>query len=242
MMHKRLMIHNPDTLVAVSAYAGDAHQVETFMPVYAHHRCPVVILSPTDAPITQMPGAMCLLGGLREWAGPKALERQRKFLEMLLMFPHQRFLLNDSDSFCLSPQVPKYIYDEPDTIWSNIVPDLNPGLSHLPKVALQPPYFLSRRNVEAMLNVAKNPPASYYGPVDGAPIPTECPDHLMLQLAHGSGLPYKTFPDGASFETVSTHGLECMAEHVRRHQKIFIHSVKTRCVLDRLCVEYNACR
>ena len=235
-------MNNPDTLVAVSAYAGDIHQVEAFLPVYTHHECPVVVLSPMDAPITRLsnPSIMCLMGGLREWAGPKALARQRKFLEILLQFPAQRFLLNDSDSFCLSAQLPKYLYDEPDTIWANIVPDLNPGLSHLPKVALQPPYFLSRRNIEGMLRAADNPPPSYYTLGDAVPIPTNCPDHWMLQVAHGSGFPYKTFPDGASFETQSAHGLNTMAEHVRRHGKNFIHSVKTGSVLARLQLEYNA--
>ena len=48
---------NDNTLVAVSAYAGDLNQVQNNMPLYRHHQCPVVILSPSDAPITAVAGA-----------------------------------------------------------------------------------------------------------------------------------------------------------------------------------------
>jgi len=30
-------------------------------------------------------------------------------------------LLNDADSFCLSPELPEYLYREPDTFWCNVL-------------------------------------------------------------------------------------------------------------------------
>jgi len=240
---------NPDTLVAVSAYAGDKHQVENNLPLLLHHGCPVVVLSPSDAPITAVnePTVHCIWEGLKGWIGPQTLERHVIFLRTLLRFPQQFFLFHDADSINLSPRIPDYLYQEPGTFWSNIVQDTNPGPSLLPKVAMQPPYFLSRQVIEAQLSVVGNLPTSYYGtPVnpDGwpMPFPTECIDHFVLQLAHGSGLPYKTFPDGASFETASPQGLKAMAAQVRSG-KILVHSVKTKAVLDRLRVEHrNFCR
>jgi hypothetical protein len=236
------MSSNINTLVAVSAYAGDSHQVKNNMPTYLHHKCPVLIMSPEDAPIERMDGAMCMVGGLRCWAGQKALDRQIKFLEILLHFPYEHYLFHDADSICLSPEIPAYLYEE-DTIWSNEVLDTNPGLSMLPKIAMQPPYFFSRRALRGMLACKGNLPTSYYGDQKTPegwplPIPTECPDHLMLQLAHGSGFGHKNFLTGASFETASPHGLETMVGLVRHHGRVLVHSVKTKLVLDRLLQEH----
>ena len=232
---------NDNTLIAVSAYAGDLSQVETNLPVYLHHGCPVMVLSPSDAPITSISDSSvhCRWEGKAGWIGPHTLERQRRFLEILLATPQEFFLFHDADSVCLSPEIPRYLYAEPNTIWSNIVQDTNPGPSHLPKLALQPPYFLSRNSIRGLLTAAMNPPASYYGETTefgGCPIPTACIDHWMLQVACGSGMSFKSFPDGASWETTSELGLNEMSRAVRGG-KVFIHQVKTKLVLDRLLVE-----
>jgi hypothetical protein len=237
---------NPDTLVAVSAYAGDKNQVEHNLPVYIHHECPVLILSPEDAPITEVshPLVVCRSAGLKGWIGPQTLERQRKFLEILLEYPFGHFLFNDADSMCLSPEIPKYLYESPDTIWSNEVVDTNPAPSFLPKIALQPPYFLSRKSIEGMLKCVNNLPISYYGEPQSPegwplPFPTECIDHWMLQVAHGSGFPHMNFFTGASFETKSKHGITIMSDLVRGHGKVLIHSVKTADVINRLRMDHE---
>lgn len=238
-----MAVNNPDTLVVVSAYAGDAHQIEQNLGHYLHHECPVVLMTPTDAPIKACSDKriVCLNEGLKGWIGPQTLERHRLFLELMLKFPQEHFLFNDSDSLCLDPQLPAYLYDWPDTIWSNEVLDTNPGPSMLPKLALQPPYFLSRKSIKALLEAAKNPPMSYYGEARSPegwpmPFPTECIDHYMLQLTCGSGLPHHSFFHGASFETASPHGLATMVELVRNHGRTLIHSVKTPGALHQLTV------
>jgi len=237
---------NDNTLIAVSAYAGDLHQVETNLPVYTHHKCPVLILSPSDAPITKVsnPRIHCKWDGLAGWIGPHTLERHLRYLKILLSTPQEYFLFHDADSVCLSARIPKYLYAEPDTIWSNIVTDTNPGPSYLPKLALQPPYFLSRKSIHALLAAANDPPVSYYAGVsehDGCPIPTNCIDHFMLQLAVGSGLPFKSFPDGASWETSSEVGLNEMARRARSGV-VMIHQVKSEKVLRRLYAEHRKFR
>lgn len=240
---------NPNTLVSVHAYSGDQHQVENNMDLYRHHGCPVVIVSPADSPITsvrnQAPDVHCVWAGRAGWIGPQTLERQRLHFEELLKFPHQNYLMHDADSICLSPRISDYLYREPGVLWSNEVTDTNPGPSYLPKLALQPPYFCSRQVLEAMLAAAKTPAVSYYGPPVNPggwpmPFPTECIDHWMLQVAHATRFPHKSFLDGASFETASPHGIETMSGLVRHHGRIFLHSVKTLPVLDRLRVEHEA--
>lgn len=235
---------NPDTLVVVSAYAGDAHQVQHNLPVYLHHGCPVAVFSPTDAPIRieRVPGVTCLSDGLKGWTGPQTLDRHRKFLELMLKFPYGHFLFHDADSICLSPEIPKYCYESPDTIWSNEVTDTNPAPSMLPKIAMQPPYFLSRKSIRGLLDCI--PATSYFtreNPTDWPlPFPTECIDHYMLQLVYGSRLPHLSFFTGASFETASERGFAEMSKLVRHHGRVMIHSVKSATVLHSLINDYTA--
>lgn len=233
---------NSDTCVVVCGYAGDAHQIEQAMPWYVHHECPVVVMSPTDAPITTsyQTGVVFRSAGKKGWIGRHTLERQRDYFRMMLEYPFGHFLMHDADSVCLAPKLPKYLYESPDTFWSNEVTDTNPGPSHLPKLAFQPPYFTSRKVIEKLV-VAKEA-ESYYGdygpmPEQKLPIPTNCIDHFLLQLVYGAGVPHISFPHGASFETNSEHGIQTMRGLVREHGRIFLHSVKTRPVLDQLLAD-----
>lgn len=235
---------NRDTLVAVSAYAGDLNQVRNTLPYYLHHECQVVILSPRDAAIESVehPGVICMQEGAKGWIGQHTLERQRLFLETLLRFPQKYFLFNDSDSVCLSSVIPKYLYDRPDILWSNEVLDTNTAPSKLPKLALQPPYFFSRRAVEALLEGAKHPAVSYFAGVSGSadlPVPTSCIDHVMLQWVHATNIEHKSFFTGASFETGSVNGANEMVNLVQHHGRVLIHSVKTPAVLNRLVAAHR---
>lgn len=242
---------NFNTLVAVSAYAGDLNQVKNNLPYYLHHETQLVILSPKDAPISEFdighPGVICMQAGMKGWIGQHTLERQRLFLELLLRFPQQYFLFNDSDSFCVSPRIPKYLYDRPEILWSNEVRDTNTAPSLLPKLALQPPYFFSRRVVEALLEAAKHPAVSYYAGAAPTPenpglaVPTNCIDHVMLQWVYATEprVEHKSFFTGASFETGTAHGARVMEDLVRNHGRVLIHSVKTAPVLQSLVAAHK---
>ncbi len=242
---------NAQTLVAVSAYAGDLSQVQNNLPLYLHHETQVVILSPKDAPITQFdighPGVVTMQAGEKGWIGAHTLERQRLFLECLLKFPQQYFLFHDSDSICLSPRIPKYLYDRPHILWSNEVTDTNTAPSLLPKLALQPPYFFSRRVAEALLEAAKHPATSYYQGAAPTPenpalaVPTGCIDHVMLQWVYATEprIEHKSFFTGCSFETGTEHGAHAMQMQVQNGGKVLIHSVKTKPVLQRLVAAHK---
>lgn len=222
---------NPDTLVVACGYAGDAHQIEQAMPWLVHHECPVVVMSPEDAPITKsrQEGVIFRQAGKRQWYGPLSLERQILHFRMMLEYPFGHFLMHDADSICVSAKLPKYLYESPDTFWSNEVTDTHLGPSHLPKLAFQPPYFTSRKTIERL--VAAKPADSFYGDT-GTPVPTGCIDHFLLQLVYGAGVSHLSFPDGASFETNSDHGMRTMGGLVQTHGRIFLHSVKTMTALQ----------
>lgn len=235
---------NKETLVAISGYSGDAAQIATNLPVYRHHECPILVLSPTDAPITSLgddnTGIEFQTAGQKGWIGPHTLKRQEQFLRALYDTPYKWFLFHDADSVCLAPKIPEYLYSKTGVLWSNEVRDTNPAPSRLPKIALQPPYFFHRSVLMAMIRHSTTPSASFTQPSPEGwpmPTPTDCIDHWMLQVVHSSGRQHQSFLDGASFETTSDHGFSVMREHVGRLGKVFIHQVKHKHVLEQLLLD-----
>lgn len=216
---------NPDTRVAVCGYEGDMRQITSAMRMYTHHECPVTILSPDDAKI-EIPGVDCRFGGKRQYIGQLSLDRQREHLRILSRCPENFFLINDSDSMCLSPKIPQYLYDEPDFLWSNLINDNMPFRQigyypdDFPKLAFQPPYFLSKRGINTLLacveddNIEANPQLPFI-------------DHYMVQLAVKADFPWMNFQDGLSCP-ISSHANAARVawEHVRRKGTVMIHSVK----------------
>jgi hypothetical protein len=211
---------NEDTLVTVHCYAGDAAQVNNNLPCYLHHGSPpVIIMSPIDSPVV-VPGIICRQAGERAYIGDKSLNRQRSHLRMALEYPYNYFLMNDADSICVSPEIPKYLYTEAeDTIWSNEVIEPRPHSSPLPKIALQPPYFMNRSSLEKLVWVCDQ--------VKAHPI-TPYIDHFMLQLVYEAGLKHRSFlsketpPGELSGDTYSR-----MSERIRHHGRVMLHPVKT---------------
>lgn len=229
---------NNDTRVSVHCYEGDGHQVRDALHLFTHHKCPVTVLSPIDSRVT-IEGVDCRYAGYREGsvitrhidgrdriitAGRIANERQRAQMQTLLEYPEKFFLMNDADSMCLSPELPAYLYNEPDIVWANVahdpLPDNQPGYPPgFPRLALQPPYFLSRRTIEVMLAVADqvepNPTIPWI-------------DHYMLQLAVAAKLVWKGFPDCVSSDLDRYPGnLEWAQVQVRHLGRIFVHSAKS---------------
>lgn len=223
---------NDHTVVAVCGYAGDAFQVKQNMPLYKHHGCPVVVLSPVDSKI-ELPETDCRFGGKRAYIGQDSLDRQQRHLELLWDMPGRFFFVNDSDSFCLSPELPRYLYDKPEVLWSNLVIDNIPGRGDpyppgWPHIAFQPPYFFSRDVLWKMLSV---------GRVEANPV-LPFIDFYMVQLAMLGKIPYAGFPDGISCGTMINDpkdgtpgqphpiGSQIIGNAVRDRGTIFIHSVK----------------
>ena len=225
---------NDSTLVTVHGYAGDAHQIRQALPVYEHHKCPVVVFSPEDSPIKKMGPHIVRFVGKRAYTGPESLVRQKLQLQAMLEYKDFNwFLANDSDSMCLSPQLPAYLYRE-DVLWSNEVSDM---MHHRaadypwPRLAFQPPYFMSRRVIEWLLSVADKVPCEPQTPFI---------DWVMMAWAIAANCPHKNFINGASYPTRnSPEGLNVMRGVVRNHGKIFVHSIKDARVLRWLTQDHQ---
>ncbi len=182
---------NEDTRIAVVCYEGDKRQVEQSLGFYLHHECPVVILSPEDsrAEISH-PGVENRFAGKRAQRGPDAHARHLAHLKLLLTFPENHFLIHESDSVCLDPKIPAYLYDEPDVVWANTGeadPSHHPGfIEGCPKMSFQAPWFFSRKTIEAFIAASDS---VVYSP--------DLPwvDLYLVQLTHAAGLPWRGFKD-----------------------------------------------
>jgi len=177
---------NDDTIISVHCYQGDAHQVIHAMPLFKHHDCRVVVLSPADSQVL-LPGCDCRPAGKRAYIGADSWTRQHEHLKILLSYPQKYFLLNDSDSFCVSAKIPERLYEEAeDTLWSNEVVEPRPHTSPYPKIAAQPPYFLTRQSIQKMLDASARVPVH--------PI-TPYLDYAMLAWACEAGLKHRAFTE-----------------------------------------------
>lgn len=244
---------NEDTRVAVCCYAGDSPQVVENLDVYLHHECPITILSPDDSRVAITHDTITnRYGGKRAYIGQDSLDRQAEHLRLLLEFPENHFLIHDSDSVCLDPEIPAYLYAEPDIVWSNQVddpvPEHQPFFPHgWPHVAFQPPYFLSRKTIEAMLAV------------NGHPFTKASPcmpfiDFYMLQLTMVAGLPWKRMTTGLSCPIAVgndpnhpgqvpkeewSSGFRLAMRKVRNEGVNILHSVKTHQAVLELMAAYE---
>lgn len=215
---------NPDTIVAACCYAGDAHQVIHALGLYLHHKCPFLVFSPVNSQAgVNYPGVIQHFVGRAAYIGQESIDRQRNHLEILSKYPCDYFLLNDSDSFCLSPNIPEHLYNySSDTIWSNEVVEPRPHESPYPKLAFQPPYFLSKRVVKKMLTVAHKVTAHAITPYI---------DWWMLAVACEAGLQHRSFSE---LEHAPRTEIPCMTDDpwlklefkIRYRGAKFMHPIK----------------
>lgn len=221
---------NESTIVAVHCYAGDAHQVTNAMGLYQHHGCPVVLLSPEDSGV-QLPMTINRSGGSRAYTGMVSVERQARHLEILLEYDAEHYLLHDSDSVCLSPELPRYLYDEPDTVFYNACPTADYfkqlGVSWPVTTVFQPPLFCSRTSIEKMLAV-------YDEAVADLPEFGQLIDWWFEAAARRAGLATKPFPDGISRPIWQLYETARIYAMVRCRGVVFLHSVKDPEILDAL--------
>ena len=248
--HHRLQTQK--TLVSLHCYEGDLELIKRHMPLYKHHGAPLVILSPEDSPVV-IKGEECHSMGGRGYFGQVSLDRQVLHMQYLLSTPYDFFLMNDADSFCLSAEIPRYVYEgaERGIIFSNQVVEWRPHPSPYPKMAMQPPYFMHRSSMERLVSVAHLPQ------VKAHPI-TPFIDWFMVALSHESQTSHDGYPDGVSFpawrwnredipDTVElgndfvhkdnpdgTIRGDLLVEEAADRGAVFIHSVKHKYVMDLL--------
>ena len=239
---------NENTRVVVCCYQGDGHQVIEALEFFLHHECPLTVLSPEDSRVeVNYPGVTSLYGGKRAYIGQDSLDRQAIHLAMLLDFPEKHFLIHDADSVLLDPKIPDYLYAEPDVVWSNQVDDAIPEHQPYfpegwPHVAFQPPYFLSRKTIAAML-VANGHPLTVASPC------MPFIDFYMVQLTMVAGLPWKRLmnsiscpisidlrkvnPSKTDLETYS-YGYKIAMDSVLNKGTSVLHSVKNSVAIRNL--------
>jgi hypothetical protein len=177
---------NENTVIAICCYQGDADLVRRAMHVHCAHQCPVIVLSPEDSPVVVQPHWAKHLGK-RAYIGADSWTRQHEHLKYLLSFPQKYFLIHDADSLCSSAKIPERLYaDAENTLWSNEVTEPRPHASPYPKIAAQPPYFLTRESIYRILQASPRVPVH--------PI-TPYIDFAMLAWACEAGLKHRAFTE-----------------------------------------------
>jgi hypothetical protein len=172
---------NPDTLVVVHCYEGDAPNITGLLPWYLHHGCPVLILSPEDSPVKiDHPNVTCRSAGSKGWKGAHTILRQIEHWRITLDYPQKWFLLNDADSMCLSADLPGYLYEDPKVLWSNVITGVpNPSINY------EPPYFVSQQVLSLIMTEA-----------DRLPLVTDAIDEFYVDVARALGLTVENYRDG----------------------------------------------
>lgn len=219
---------NPHTLVSCHGYFGDSAQIRGMLRYQEHHQAPLIIVSPVDSRIEKMGPHICRFAGKRQYVGQLSLDRQFAQLRVLLEYPFEFFLANDSDSLCLSPKIPQYLYDDSHNFWSNEVSDLmhqrKPGYKW-PRLAFQPPYFFSRSILERMIKTEGTFETDMQTPFI---------DWLMMAICVAGNIPHKNFRDGVSCPTSDNHSRRHMVNHIVQRGAVMLHSVKTPLALQEM--------
>lgn len=227
---------NEDTLISVHCYAGDADLVRRALPIHMAHGRPVVVMSPVDSSVTVYGiGVSCVSSGKRAYIGADSWTRQHEHMKLLLSYPAEYFLLNDADSFCVSAKIPDGYYARAEgAIWAGIIEESRPHRSPYPKLALHPPYFLSRDSMHRMLVASAR-----------VSIPQETPyiDHAMLAWACEAGLSLHAHAElqhdsPVTFSSDTPPEVRCWQEldhRIRHTGMVMMHPIKTQEQLQ-LCV------
>ena len=250
----RLPARNPGVLVTVHCYQGDQENVKAWLLLYLHHGRPVCVLSPDDSPVViEHPQVFNHSAGPRAYVGQKSMDRQRKHLEYLAEQPYDWFLMNDADSVCLAPDLPEFLFEDENKLWSLHAGDWRSHESPYPKVGLHPPYFCHKKVLKKLLTAADLPQ------VKAHPI-TPFIDWYMLALACESGVEIPPYPSPLGYtwpawrynpeslpdnilmpddhtreyeQDGSVAGDDMMAARVAAGA-VFLHSIKHPFVMERL--------
>jgi hypothetical protein len=240
------------TRTVVLAYQGDAKQVVEMLPLWEHHGNPVTILSPADSAVN-IPWVECRNVGEVAHFGPKAQQRHLAQMKLLIdEYPDEYFFINESDSFCVSPRLPDYLYSKPSTFWTNGGRDestLDGRLEARPRerwFSFQGPWWMPRTIIERM--VAAAPLLTYDGRLKWV-------DLYLSELAFAANVPFRIMPQAICMPIAGSNyldhelnpkvkgmyadGLRIAKEWVRRDGVNMIHSCKTLEAGNALVAEYT---
>ena len=225
---------NEDTLVVVHCYQGDMANVETMLPKWLHHGCPVLILSPADSPVViDHPGVECRSAGQVGWNGEHTVDRQLAHFRIIAEYPQKYLLMHDADSVCVSPEIPSYLYQGTDNaFYSN-----NYGDERI----FIPPYFFTQGSMQKMLAMSERAKVRVPPHTDQV---NKFIDQYYASLVRCAGLDYRVFPDGFHAFTQSAQDLAIvdfyqvalMYHEVRANGARMLHSVKSKGMLDAVVI------
>lgn len=225
-----------DTLVVVHCYEGDKDQVDTFLPFWLHHGAPVLLLSPADSKVkVEHPGVKYASAGKRGWKGQQTLARQLRHWKLALKEPQNWIFLNDADSMCITPELPDYLYSDPNKFWCNVLCHENEHLES-DKPNLNPPYFMHRDVLKALVKAAdaiQIPEEANMEPHDWGQAIDGFYSHLVMNVLN---IPYEDFPDGS---TTWPRGTYDMMEQARTRGARIFHGIKTMSQLGMIHLNYN---
>lgn len=218
------------TLVVVHGFDGDAELMKRHLPFYESHGCPILVLSPEDAPIHHMGDHMCRHGGKRGHVGTTACERQLAHYKIALEYSVDFYLMYDADAISLEPEIPAYLYEHYTEVFSNEVMDARfdqPGADpeyHKPlsPIAMQPPYFMSRASLRKMVEAA---PLVKPDPI------TPFQDWYPVQLCHAAGIRVSALRNAHSSDAREPQFFLAMAKSVAQDGAYFLHAIKTLSVM-----------
>src|SRR5512138_3800464 len=155
-----------------------------------HHWAPIVTLSPTDEPM-QVPGIVNVSLGREGHTGRASIERWRLMLEWCAEQPFDYFLMHETDSICLTNELPDYLFDNPDTLFSNEMPEnAQPPIQGFYCLA---PWFFSRKLIKEIVHYI--PKLIFTGPANG--------DRWLGQILEQGGFKHAPFRNGIGCGTLS---------------------------------------
>ena len=229
---------NQSTGVFIQGYSGDAEMIRGALPLMEHHKVPVVVLSPEDAPILEMGGHKCLVGGKNGWGQREAIDRQIAHFRLALEMGFDFYLFHESDSFVLEPELPQYLYDRKDEVFSNEVRDPRGWMPEfgkeyhkpLPSIAMQNPYFMSKESLRKIIEVSPQ--------VEIDPI-TPLSDWSIVQYCWQANIKTARFHSCCSCDTREPFWRRFMECSVAIEGASFIHGVKSDEIRDYLLRIYR---
>ena len=180
------------TRLFIHCYAGDAVMIIDAMDCIQMHRLPITVMSPEDHPAAiHYEGIDNVHAGKQAYIGQDSLDRQILHMKAMLNYPEEWFLCYDADSFFLDPEIPAYLYQDKNVLWScqlgDGIADHQPFFEEgWPHIALQPPYFMHRSVCEKLIAVADDPRCK------ASPMMPFI-DFFMLQLVMVANVPWKRF-------------------------------------------------
>ena len=225
---------NEGTLIVVHCYQGDSYQVQSMLDVWTHHERPVLMLSPKDSPVPiDHPQVTNEIAGQVGWKGPHTLRRQVEHWKIAHKTNSSWYLLNDSDSMCLSAQLPEYLFEDPDIFWSNVLCHEGEHLE-TDQPNFNPPYFVSNSLLCAMIDAAEalEPGDGFLEPHDWGQAIDGFYTHL---IRFALDAPWQDYPDGATTWPPGKADLVRDAGLGKR----MIHGIKDETTLRTCLLAYN---